>query len=107
MRAVAKRFLRGSATAAKSHSFFDREFVAVTVDYFHFALHYVRTVLDCFDFYHDAPKLTLSARPGQSIERNAFDAPYIISLGKAHSQPSGERTLTACWSPHSAATNFV
>jgi hypothetical protein len=52
MRAVAKRFLRGSATAAKSHSFFDREFVAVSVDYFHFALHYVRTVLDCFDCYH-------------------------------------------------------
>jgi len=52
MRAVAKRFLRGSATAAKSHSFFDWEFVSIGVDQFHFALHYVRTILDRFDCYH-------------------------------------------------------
>ena len=52
MRAVAKRFLRGSATAAKSHSFFDWEFVAIHIDQLHFALHNVRTVFDCFDCYH-------------------------------------------------------
>jgi hypothetical protein len=106
MCAVAKRFLGGSAATAKRHSFFGREFVSVRVDQFHFARNDVRTMLDCFDFYHNAHNLTRSAARNQSVQRNAFDAPGSISLGKASFLNSGERTLLASWSPHSAATNF-
>ena len=68
VRAVAKRFLGGRAAAAKRHSFFGREFVSIRVDQFHFARHDVRAVLDCFDFHHNAPNLTLSAWAATRIE---------------------------------------
>jgi len=54
MSPVAKRFLSRRAAAAKRHSRFDWEFISVRVHQFHFALHDVRTVLDCLDCYHVA-----------------------------------------------------
>jgi len=51
MSAVAKRFLSRCAAAAKRHARFDGKLVSVAVDQFHFALHDVRTVLDCLDCY--------------------------------------------------------
>ena len=68
MRAVAKRFLGGSAAATKCHSFFDRIFVSIRVDQFHFARNDVGTMLDCFDFHHNANNLTLSARAASRVE---------------------------------------
>src|SRR5438876_963905 len=52
MGAVAKRFFRRGTATAKRHSFFHGKLVSVGVDQFHFALHDVRTVLDCLDCYH-------------------------------------------------------
>src|ERR1700680_1347263 len=62
MCAVAKRFLGRRAATAKRHSRFDRELIAVAVFQFHFALHNVRTVLDCLDCYLSHVP-TMSCRP--------------------------------------------
>src|SRR4029077_16773966 len=106
VRAVAKRFLGGRAATAKCHPFFDWVLVAVRVDQFHFARNDVRTMLDCFDFYHNASNLTFSMRAASRSIEMPSARPGNISLGKACSLTSGERTLLACWSLHSAATNF-
>src|SRR5436190_17999168 len=63
MCAVAKRFLRRRGGAAESHSFFDREFVSIRVDQFHFAGHDVRAVLNCFDFYVSHGRNTKAPNP--------------------------------------------
>jgi len=52
MGAVAKRFLGRCAATTERHSRFNWKFVSVAVDQLHFALHDVRTVLDCLDCYH-------------------------------------------------------
>src|SRR5438309_6723701 len=52
MGAIAKRFLGRRAATAKRHSFFNRELIPVAVVQFYFALHDVRTVLNCFDCHH-------------------------------------------------------
>ena len=49
--------------------------------------------------------LTLSARAASRSSEIPLDTPSSISLGKG-SLNSGERTLSACRSLHSAATNF-
>ena len=92
---------------AKCHSFFDWELIAIHVDQFHFTRNDVGTMLDCFDFYHNAPNLTLSARAANRSSEIPSTRETVVSLGKACSLNPGERTLLACWSPHSAATNFV
>ena len=52
MGAVAKWFLSRRAAAAERHPRLDWKFVSIRVHQFHFALHDVRTVLDCLDCYH-------------------------------------------------------
>src|SRR4029077_17502769 len=52
MGAVAKRILGLCAATTERHPRFYREFIAIAVDQFDFALHDIRTVLDCLDCYH-------------------------------------------------------
>src|SRR5215831_19745555 len=82
MRAVAKWFLGRCTAATKRHPFFHRKFVAVGVDQFHFAGHDVSAVLNCFDFYHNAPNLTLSAHTASRSDETPSMRPGSISLGQ-------------------------
>lgn len=77
MCAVAKRFLRRRTAAAESHSFFGRESVSICVDQFHFTRNDIRTMLDCFDCYHDSRNLTLSPR---AASRVAFWGAHACSV---------------------------
>src|SRR5437667_9800793 len=89
MGAVAKRFFRRGTATAKRHSFFHGKLVSVGVDQFHFALHDVRTVLDCLDCYHVS---TVTRATNESSAANpefwGAHAPRMLAMA-----PSPARTL--------------
>ena len=97
MRAIAERFLGRSAAPAERHSLFNRKFVSVRIDQFHFARYNVRTVLDCLDCYlsHNVNLNVISTEVERSLDVSETIRDSSTPLGMTKRNRTQMKTFAA------------